>query len=122
MIRAVRDMREQVTPGDRERLSQFPRRISRAARARGFRTVFELARAAHVSEEAMRKYRSGDRLPTAPVLLRLAEALNVPVDWLLGLEAPETARRLLAARDIAPCGGSMASRQIEETKKDASKT
>lgn len=94
---AVRDLADEATAWDRELTARFPQRLTRASRARGYRTVMDLARDARVSPESMRKYRSGERLPTGAVLLRLSWALDVPVDWLLGIGCRETAERTVSA-------------------------
>lgn len=85
---------------DRERLARVPRRISIAARERGYATIFDLADAAGLSREALRKYRCGARRPTSLALIKLSEALRVPTDWLLGYSSAETAERVIEATAI----------------------
>lgn len=90
-----------ITERDAELLARFPKRLSIAARARGFVSIFDLADATGVSRESIRKYRCGARLPTAPVLMRFSETLNVPIDWLLGHSASEIATMAVEASEIS---------------------
>lgn len=79
---------------------RFPLRLRAAAKAAGFASLADVARAAGVSIETMRKYRTGARLPTCATLIQLAEVLDVPAGWLVGEGAVTTAARLRHAAEL----------------------
>ncbi|MCL6615136.1 MAG: helix-turn-helix domain-containing protein, partial [Firmicutes bacterium] len=60
-------------------------RLKEARRARNL-TQAELGRLVGVGKSAISQYEHGLRLPETAVLARLAEALGVSADWLLGIE------------------------------------
>ena len=60
-------------------------RLKEARRARGL-TQAELGRLVGVGKSAISQYEHGLRLPETAILVRLAGALGVSADWLLGLE------------------------------------
>jgi len=78
----------------------------------------ELAQAIDVSYWTIAKYESGARMPDIPTLIKLSNALNVTVDYLIGRaetedgtilplstideQLPEEIKRLLLREDIGP--------------------
>lgn len=46
----------------------------------------ELAELIGVTEVTMSRYVNGQRMPKAPILVKLAKELGVTVDWLMGRE------------------------------------
>lgn len=81
-------------------LARFPIRLREAMRAKGYTSLNEVAAACGLSNEIMRKYRTGQRSPTPPSLLRLAETLEVPAGWLIGESAVTESERLHRAARI----------------------
>lgn len=61
---------------------QFAERL-RAARKRARLTLRALSAQVGVSAQALSKYEHGQDMPSSDVLMRLAQALNVEVEWLL---------------------------------------
>jgi transcriptional regulator with XRE-family HTH domain len=70
----------------RQILSQ---RLRDARRAKSY-TRFDLTIKARIPENLLLQYEKGRRMPSPPALRRLAEALEVSVDYLLGLEGAES--------------------------------
>lgn len=81
---------------------EFMNRLNEALKERDM-TAAELARISGVNEGAISQYRKGKYKPAQSNLDRLANALNVPIPWLMGndVESPfqnkltETEQRLL---------------------------
>jgi transcriptional regulator with XRE-family HTH domain len=71
--------------------AQFKNAGSRIARARSQRgwNRNQLARASGMSWANLTRYEEGENEPSAGKLLRIAEALGVSVDWLLGREGAQ---------------------------------
>lgn len=46
----------------------------------------ELARRVGVSQAAIGYYEKGHKVPSVPTLIKIADALNVSLDWLVGRE------------------------------------
>lgn len=73
-------------------------RLQRARATRGM-SLRALGRAAGVSHAAIRKYERNETMPSSQVLLRLADALAVPVDSLLRPPAFELTEAVFHFRD-----------------------
>lgn len=79
---------------------EFGRRLSLAVREAGYRSILEVCEEVGISHESMRKYRTGKRLPTAPILIKLARVLGVTSGWLLGASALDEAHGIVRADKI----------------------
>lgn len=77
----------------RIRLRRFKARLRLAAHARGFSTMNELAEASGVLPPTISRYMTGERLPSMPVCMKLADALGITVDWLCGYSPADTVNR-----------------------------
>lgn len=64
----------------------FKERLEQAIFDSGM-TFSEVARRAGIKRSLIWSYRFGGAMPSVYVLMRLAKALNVSTDWLLGLVA-----------------------------------
>lgn len=64
---------------------RLPRRLGLAMRTCGM-SQGELARASGVSGSTLSGILAGKRLPHLPTALRLAEALDVSIEWLVGMD------------------------------------
>lgn len=53
-------------------------------------TQEELAKKTSISLMSIRRYESGDRMPPIHALSKIADALEVPVEQLLGINSPTT--------------------------------
>lgn len=62
-------------------------RLREARIAQGF-TQKRLAQLLDVREKDVSRWESGEHAPSTPRLARLAVALGVSADWLLGIEGP----------------------------------
>lgn len=78
----------------------FNERLSMLLRRKEL-TQKELAEKAGVTEAAMSHYLKGDRTPRAAVLARIADALEVTTDYLLGGESLDSEELTYARRLIA---------------------
>lgn len=87
-----------ATDEERRRLTKFSVRLQTAIMMRGYRSPRDFADQAGVSETAIMRYVRGYRVPSAPLVIRLADTLDVSCDWLLGYEPAETARRTIALK------------------------
>lgn len=65
-------------------------------KSRGFATMQDLCIAADISFSTYQNYESGKRIPTAEMLIKLADFYGVTTDYLLGRETgePETIDKL----------------------------
>lgn len=61
----------------------FVRRVNNKCKHKGY-SVRELSRRSGISPVQLRRYMSGEREPGAAALSKLADALEVSTDWLLG--------------------------------------
>lgn len=68
---------------DRFELETFGDRLALAIRKRGTTSV-ALGRAVNLSEQYISKYVVDDRIPTLEIAIRIADALDVSLDWLCG--------------------------------------
>lgn len=80
--------------------NKFGRRLALACKAAGYTSVIDVGAKVGISRESMRKYRTGARLPSAPLLIDLARTLNVTPGWLLGASAHEEAVAIVNADRI----------------------
>lgn len=64
---------------------RLPRRLGLAMRSCGM-SQGELARASGVSGSTLSGILAGKRLPHLPTALRLAETLDVSIEWLVGMD------------------------------------
>lgn len=69
-------------------MSKFSERITDIMNERHI-TQKQLAEMANVTESAMSYYVKGGRTPRIDILSRLAAALNVTTDYLLGVDTPD---------------------------------
>jgi transcriptional regulator with XRE-family HTH domain len=76
----------------------FSQRLKDARTAKSY-TRFDLTIKARIPENLLLQYEKGRRMPSPLALRRLAEALEVSVDYLLGLEGASE------AHDSAPSKG-----------------
>lgn len=79
---------------------EFGRRLSLAVREAGYSSILDVCEEVGISHESMRKYRTGKRLPTAPILIKLARVLGVTSGWLLGASALDEAHGIVRADKI----------------------
>lgn len=70
-----------------ERLRIFQERLLIARRRRGM-SQGALAGEAHLFKTDISKYERGQSMPTLPRVVRLARALQVSTDYLLGMDMP----------------------------------
>ena len=77
----------------RSRLRRFRERLRAAARAKGLYSLREISRATGVTLNSLSNYMSGDRLPSVPVLMQLADGLDVTCDWLAGYTLTDSLTR-----------------------------
>lgn len=70
-------------------MAEFRDRINEALEIRDIKPA-DLARIAKVNEGAISQYRKGKYKASQPTLIRLANALNVSVPWLMGDDVPMT--------------------------------
>lgn len=82
------------------RKARFKVRLRRAAEACGYENLYQLGRVCGISKDSFKKYLSGTRLPNYECILRLALALGVPCDWLMGCDEAPMLRAVLKAREI----------------------
>ena len=82
------------------RKARFKVRLRRAAEACGYENLYQLGRVCGISKDSFKKYLSGTRLPNYECTLRLALALGVPCDWLMGCDEGPMLRAVLKAREI----------------------
>lgn len=82
------------------RKARFKVRLRRAAEACGYENLYQLGRVCGISKDSFKKYLSGTRLPNYECILRLALALGVPCDWLMGCDEGPMLRAVLKAREI----------------------
>lgn len=83
------------------RRRRFCSRLLAAADSAGYRSIAELSEETGISSSALNYYLSGRReWPSTVAAMRLARALGVPLDWLLGGEEDELLRGILRAREI----------------------
>lgn len=71
--------------------SEVGRRLRSVRRLRDL-SQRELSDATHVAPSMLSRYESGVQAPSVVNLLRLADALRVPVDYLLGRDTPLSAQ------------------------------
>lgn len=64
-------------------MNEFSKRLREARKARSF-TQEELAEKADISRVMISRYETGSVIPTVDVLISLADALDVSIDYLLG--------------------------------------
>ena len=64
-------------------MDNFGERLKDALKEKNI-TQRELAREINITEVTMSRYISGDRTPKAPVIVKMAQALDVSCDYLLG--------------------------------------
>lgn len=62
----------------------FSRRLTEARKTHEFRKI-DMAKLIGVTPQVYQRYEEG-RIPAADILLKMAEAVKRPVDWLLGLD------------------------------------
>ncbi len=74
-------------------------------------TQTELARAARLTPAAISQFESGARKPSFDALSKLAKALKVTTDYLLGMKQPDG----LEGRVVDETGGSGFRVQVKET-------
>ena len=67
-------------------IALFPRRLRDMRKEKGF-TRKQLAKEINASDKAIMYWELSKSLPSAILLLSLAEALHVSVDWLLGRDS-----------------------------------
>ena len=91
--------------------THFARLLQEARRRRGM-TQAELATAAGMKQSAVSHFESGRRFPSVEGLLRLAEALEVPVDYLLGLD-PVPSYKGRVSSDLAELLERLPKRDVE---------
>lgn len=84
---------ERADEAQAHRLRKFKVRLRLAARVRGYASMNALASASGVMLPTISRYMAGDRLPSMPILMKLADALDVTTDWLAGYAPAETIRR-----------------------------
>lgn len=84
---------DRAQPEQRARLSRFHSRLRQAARARGLTAMVQVSDVTGVSQASLCKIMGGDRLPSLPTLMQLADGLGVSLDWLCGYEVPVTLER-----------------------------
>ena len=77
-------------------MAEFRDRINEALEIRDIKPA-DLARIAKVNEGAISQYRKGKYKASQPTLIRLANALNVSVPWLMGDDVP------MSKANNAPC-------------------
>ncbi len=77
-------------PKDRELYSDFGSRLAETIRERGLTiTKFEKLMDGYVSYHSLSDYVTGESMPSPPVLLKIAEVLEISIDWLLrGEQSP----------------------------------
>ena len=68
-------------------VASFGSRLNEALEARGMRPV-DLANKADISEATISQYRSGYAKPKYERIVRIADALNVSLPWLMGADVP----------------------------------
>ncbi len=61
----------------------FSKRLNEVRKSRGF-TAQKMADCLHMGIRSYRNYESGDRFPAQDTLVKIADILNVPIDFLLG--------------------------------------
>lgn len=67
-------------------IALFPRRLRDMRKEKGF-TRKQLAKKINASDKAIMYWELSKSLPSAILLLSLAEALHVSIDWLLGRDS-----------------------------------
>ena len=63
-------------------------------------TQKELSIKSNITESSISKYLNGERTPRVDVIVSLANALNVSVDYLLGNDVPDNICSFLEAKNI----------------------
>lgn len=76
------------------RLLLFRRRFRDCCEGAGLRSRERIARALGCAPSAVDHWASGLRIPSAVMLVRMADLFDVTPGWLLGYEACDEARRL----------------------------
>ncbi len=61
----------------------FPHRLNQARHANGL-TRSDLQNKTGIKKKMLAKYELGENMPTIPILCKIADALDVSTDWLLG--------------------------------------
>ena len=66
---------------------QFSARFTEALGSSGLRQK-DLAEHTNIREQTLSRYKTGERIPDTYELYRIAIALGVSIDWLLGINSP----------------------------------
>ncbi|MBR5213256.1 MAG: helix-turn-helix transcriptional regulator [Akkermansia sp.] len=66
---------------------QFSTRFTEALASSGLRQK-DLAEHTNIREQTLSRYKTGERIPDTYELYRIAVALGVSIDWLLGINSP----------------------------------
>lgn len=66
---------------------QFSQRFAEAIGSSGIRQK-DLAEHTNIREQTLSRYKTGERIPDSYELYRIAVALGVSIDWLLGIAEP----------------------------------
>ncbi len=66
---------------------QFSIRFTEALGLSGLRQK-DLAEHTNIREQTLSRYKTGERIPDTYELYRIAVALGVSIDWLLGIDSP----------------------------------
>ena len=66
---------------------QFSARFTEALGSSGLRQK-DLAEHTNIREQTLSRYKTGERIPDTYELYRIAVALGVSIDWLLGINSP----------------------------------
>lgn len=61
----------------------FPERLNSVRKSKGY-TAQQMADCLSMGLRAYRNYESGDRFPSADALIKIADKLDVSIDYLLG--------------------------------------
>ena len=61
----------------------FPKRLNAIRKRKGF-TALQMANMLNIVIRSYRSYESGDRCPSLDVLVKIADILDVSIDYLLG--------------------------------------
>ena len=69
-------------------MSLFGKRLRLARKASGL-SLCELAESVPAKINAIRKYETGKALPSSALLVDIAKALDVPIDFLMGEQVEE---------------------------------